>query len=155
MIIVEVDSRVPDRLVELMRKAYHLIPIESHLLVCPTSMWDKMKSMTKNLTQDVTGKREYRFQERSMILVREMVKSAEIVDTDKVKIKSGSGKELIGKLLMSGGECPFCSQRKLTFLSFENERITVCLACNRKMVIVNSDSIQDFQKLFPDIYKIV
>jgi hypothetical protein len=155
MRIVEVDSRVPDRLIELMRKAYHLIPVDSHLLICPTSLWDKMRSTTKNLVQDVTSQHEYHFQERSMVLVKEVVDGAEIVGSDKVKIKSDPGKELVGKLLMSGGECPFCSQRKLTFLSFGNDRITVCLACKRKMVIINSDSIPDFQTLFPDIYKTV
>ena len=155
MRIVEVDSRVPDRLVELMKKAYHLIPVNSHLLVCPTSMWDKMRATTKNLVHDVTGEHEYHFQERSMVLVKEVVDSAEIVDSDKVKIKSEVSKDIVGKLLMSGGECPFCSAQKLTFLSLGNDRITVCLACKRKMVIINSDSISDFQTLFPDIYKIV
>ncbi|WXG43837.1 MAG: hypothetical protein WED04_07350 [Promethearchaeati archaeon SRVP18_Atabeyarchaeia-1] len=155
MRIVAVDTRVPDRLVELMKKAYHLIRVDSHLLICPTSMWDKMRSTTKDLVQDVTSQHEYHFQERSMILVKEIVKSAQIVDSDKVRIKPNSGKEFVGKLLMSGGECPFCSEPKLTFTSVETERTTVCLACNRKMVIINSDSIQDFQTLFPDIYKIV
>jgi hypothetical protein len=155
MRIVQVDSRVPDRLVELMKKAYHLIPVNSHLLVCPTSTWEKLRETTKGLVQDVTGQREYRFQERSMVLVKEIVDSAEIVDSEKVKIRSDSGKDIVGKLLMSGGECPFCSEQKLTFLSLESDRITVCLACKRNMVIINSDSIPDFQSLFPDIYKIV
>jgi hypothetical protein len=155
MRIVEVDSRVPDRLVELMRKAYHLIPVDSHLLVCPTSMWDKLKATTKNLVRDVTNQHEYHLQERSMVLVKEIVDSAQILDSDKVRIKSDIGKDLVGKLLMSGGECPFCSEQKLTFLSVGNDRVTVCLSCKRKMVIINSDSITEFQQLFPDIYKVV
>jgi hypothetical protein len=153
--IVQIEPSLPDRIVELMRKAYHLIPVDTHLVVCPNSMWDKMKNVAKMLVSDVTNEREYHLQERSLILVKETVKDANISDSDKVKVKSERGNDITGKLLMSGGECPFCSQNKLTFLTVKNDKLTVCLACKRSMVIINSDSIPDFQVLFPDIYKVV
>jgi hypothetical protein len=155
MKIVQIEPSLPDRIVELMRKAYHLIPVDGHLVICPNSMWDKMKSTAKMLVDDVTNKREYHLQERSLILVKETVKEAQIADSDKVKVKFDRGNDIVGKLLMSGGECPFCSQNKLTFLTAKSEKLTVCLACKRSMVIINSDSIPEFQVLFPDIYKVV
>jgi hypothetical protein len=155
MKIVQIEPSLPDRIVELMRKAYHLIPVDSHLVVCPNSMWDKMKSVAQMLVTDVTNQYEYRLQERSLILVKATAKDAQIADRDKVKVKLDRGDDIVGKLLMSGGECPFCAQNKLTFLTAKNEKLTVCLACKRSMVIINSDSIQDFQVLFPEIYKVV
>ncbi|WXG46459.1 MAG: hypothetical protein WED05_07330 [Candidatus Atabeyarchaeum deiterrae] len=154
MRIVEVSSQLPARVVDLLKKAYHLVPVDKCLLVCPNSTWDRMKDMAKQLVTDVTMQKEYHLQERSMILVKETVKDAKIMDQDKVKVKFNHS-ELVGKLLMSGGECPFCGQNKLTFLSFENEKTTVCLNCKRNIVIINSDSIPEFNKLFPEIYKVV
>jgi hypothetical protein len=155
--IVEIPSNVPERIVELMKKAYHLIPVNSHLLVCPNSMWDKLKSTAKQLAQDATEKYERVFQERSMILVKDKVKGAEIVGDDKVKVKLDRNNEVTGRLVLSGGVCPFCGESKLTFVSLDKDkdRLTVCLACRRRMVIINSDSIQNFDRLFPEIYKIV
>lgn len=155
MRIVQIEPSLPDRIVELMRKAYHLIPVDGHLVVCPNSTWDKMKSVAKMLVTDVTNQHEYRLQERSLILVKTTAKDAQIADSDKVKVKLDRGPDVVGKLLMSGGECPFCSQNKLTFLTAKNDKLTVCLACKRSMVIINSDSIPDFQVLFPEIYKVV
>jgi hypothetical protein len=155
MRIVEIEPSLPDRIVELMKKAYHLIPVNSHLMVCPNSMWDKLKSVAKNLVSDVTSQHEYHLQERSMILVKDTVKDAQITDSDKVRVKFHRSGDIVGKLLVSGGECPFCSQNKLTFLTFKNDKLTVCLACKRSMVIINSDSIPEFQTMFPDVYKVV
>jgi hypothetical protein len=155
MRIVQIEPSLPDRIVELMKKAYHLIPVDGHLVVCPNSTWDKMKSVAKTVVVDVTNQHEYHLQERSLILVKETARDAKISDSDKVKVKFDRGNEITGKLLMSGGECPFCSQNKLTFLTVKNDKLTVCLACKRSMVIINSDSIPDFQLLFPDIYKVV
>jgi len=155
--IVEISANVPDRLVELMKKAYHLIPVNSRLLVCPNSMWDKLKSTVKQLAQDVTDKYERHFQERSMILAKDIVKGAEIIGNDKVKVKLDRNNEVTGRLVLSGGVCPFCGESKLTFVSVDKDkdRLTVCLACRRRIVIINSDSIQNFDRLFPEIYKIV
>ena len=157
MKIVEVAGNVPDRIVELMRKAYHLIPVNSHLLVCPNSMWDKLKSTGQMLIKDVTENYERLFQERSMILVKGKVKGAEIIGDDTVKVKFDHRSEVTGKLVLSGGVCPFCGESKLTFVSLDKDkdRLTVCLACKRRIVIINSDSIQNFDRLFPEIYKIV
>lgn len=157
MKIVEISANVPDRLVELMKKAYHLIPVNSRLLVCPNSMWDKLKSTVKQLAQDVTDKYERHFQERSMILAKDIVKGAEIIGNDKVKVKLDRNNEVTGRLVLSGGVCPFCGESKLTFVSVDKDkdRLTVCLACRRRIVIINSDSIQNFDRLFPEIYKIV
>jgi hypothetical protein len=155
MRIVQIEPSLPDRIVELMRKAYHLIPVESHLVICPNSAWDKMKTTAKMLVTDVTNQYDYRLQERSLILVKTNAKDAQITDRDKVTVKLDRGNDIVGKILMAGGECPFCSQNKLTFLTAKNEKLTVCLACKRSMVIINSDSIPDFQVLFPEIYKVV
>jgi hypothetical protein len=155
MRIVQIEPSLPDRIVELMRKAYHLILVDNHLAVCPNSTWDKMKSVAKTLVTDVTNQKEYRLQERSLVLVKATAKDAQIADGDKVKVKLDRGNDIVGKLLMSGGECPFCSQNKLTFLTAKNEKLTVCLACKRSMVIINSDSLPDFQLLFPEIHKVV
>nr|MDO8099730.1 hypothetical protein [Candidatus Njordarchaeota archaeon] len=157
MKIVEISVNVPDRLVELMRKAYHLIPVNRRLLVCPNSMWDKLKNTVKQLAQDVTEKYERVFLERSMILVKDIVKGAEIIADDKVKVKLDRNNEVTGRLVLSGGVCPFCGESKLTFVSLDKDkdRLTVCLSCKRRMVIINSDSIQNFDRLFPEIYKIV
>jgi hypothetical protein len=155
MRIIQIEPSLPDRIVELMRKAYHLILVDSHLVVCPNSMWDRMKNAAKTLVSDVTNESEYRLQERSLILVKATAKDAHIADSDKVKVKLDRGDDIVGKLLMSGGECPFCAQNKLTFFTAKNDKLTVCLACKRSMVIINSDSIPDFQVLFPEIYKVV
>nr|MDO8135917.1 hypothetical protein [Candidatus Njordarchaeum guaymaensis] len=137
MKIVEISANVPDRLVELMKKAYHLIPVNSRLLVCPNSMWDKLKSTVKQLAQDVTDKYERHFQERSMILAKDIVKGAEIIGNDKVKVKLDRNNEVTGRLVLSGGVCPFCGESKLTFVSVDKDkdRLTVCLACRRRIVI--------------------
>jgi hypothetical protein len=157
MKIVEIAGNVPERIIELMRKAYHLIPVNSHLLVCPNSMWDKLKSTAKTLAKDVTDNYERLFQERSMILVKGAVKGAEIIGDDSVKVRFDRSSEVTGKLVLSGGVCPFCGESKLTFVSMDKDkdRLTVCLACKRRITIINSDSIQNFDRLFPEIYKIV
>jgi hypothetical protein len=157
MRIVEVSSKVPDRLVDMMKKAYHLVPIDKRILVCPNSMWEKFNNTVKTLAQDVTAKYERVFQERSMILVKDTVKDAQAVGENEVRVKFNKNKEVVGRLVMSGGSCPFCGASKLTFLSLQenNERITVCLSCKKNVVIINSDSIKYFDRLFPEIYKIV
>lgn len=157
MKIVEVAANVPGRIVELMRKAYRLIPVNSHLLICSNSMWDKLKSTGKQLVNDVTENYERLFQERSMILVKDKVKGAQIIGDDTVEVKFNRKSDVTGKLVLSGGVCPFCGESKLTFVSLDKDkdRMTVCLGCKRRIVIINSDSIQNFDRLFPEIYKIV
>jgi transcription elongation factor Elf1 len=80
-----------------------------------------------------------------------------MIGDDSVKVKFDRRSEVTGKLVLSGGVCPFCGESKLTFVSMDKDkdRLTVCLACKRRIAIINSDSIQNFDRLFPEIYKIV